>query len=136
MRIPRGWGQAAVASISCVLFGAPCYATDLSGLWASDATVCGKVFEKDGNQFTFRRDSDIYGSGFIIDGNRIRRQMASCEIRSKREQGNVIHMIAACASDVMLQNIQVSVKVINDNKITRIFPGMPDITINYARCSL
>jgi hypothetical protein len=35
----------------------------------------------------------------------------------------------------MLQNVQLSVKIVNQNSITRFFPGMPDIEINYARCS-
>ena len=136
MMIPKVCMRATIAAISCALLTAPSYGIDLSGLWASNGSVCTKVFAKDGNRVSFRKDSHIYGGGFIIDGNSIRDEIANCEITSKKEEGNLIHMIAACGSDILLRNIQVSLRVINDNQITRTFPGMPDITNNYVRCSL
>ena len=127
---------AALASISCALLSAPCLAMDLSGLWVTDASVCGKVFAKHGDQISFTEDSDIYGSGFIVEGTRVRGQMANCSIKARSQDGDVIHLILACASDIMMQNVQMSLKVVDDNSITRLFPGMPGMTINYACCSL
>ena len=127
---------AALTSISCALLSAPCLAMDLSGLWVADASVCGKLFAKHGDQISFKEDSDICGGGFIIEGSRVRGQMVNCSIKARRQDGNVVHLILACASDIMLQNVQVSLKVVDDNSITRLFPGMPDMAINYARCSL
>jgi hypothetical protein len=125
-----------MALVGCVLLGSPSSAMDLSGLWATDASVCGKVFMKHGDQMSFAEDSDIYGSGFVIEGSRVRGQMANCSIKARKQDGDVVHLILACASDIMLQNVQVSLKVVDDNSITRLFPGMPDMHINYARCSL
>ena len=62
--------------------------------------------------------------------------MSNCTIKSTKEDGTTIHLIAACASDIMFSDVQLSAKIIDDNKITRIFPGMPDITVDYFRCSL
>jgi hypothetical protein len=128
--------HAAAAAVGCVLCGTPSHAMDLTGAWASDASVCNKIFAKDGNRIGFKQESDIYGSGFIIEGKRIRAQSANCEIRSSTENAGVIHMLAACATDIMLQSVQLSVKVLGDNSIVRFFPGLPDITMNYFRCSL
>lgn len=112
----------------------PVFATDLNGAWATDASVCNKVFVKKGENVSFVQDFDQYGGGFILEGNKARGQMQTCTIKARKEEGNVIHMIAACANDIMTSNIQFSAKVVDDNTITRIFPGMPEFSINYSRC--
>jgi hypothetical protein len=43
--------------------------------------------------------------------------------KDKRGEG-VVHMIASCATDIMYSNVQFSVKVLGENKISRIFPGI------------
>jgi hypothetical protein len=45
-------------------------------------------------------------------------------------------MIANCASDIMFSTVQFSVKVLDDNKIQRLFPGMDDMQIFYYRCQI
>ena len=121
---------------SCITLGSPAQAADLNGAWATDASVCNKVFVKKDGVISLAQDSDQYGGGFIMEGNRVRGQMQSCTIKARKEDGNVIHMIAACASDIMTSNVQFSAKIIDDNNIARIFPGMPEFTLNYARCSM
>jgi hypothetical protein len=110
-------------------------ATDLNGAWATDASVCNKVFVKKGEHLSFTKDSDEYGGGFILEGNNVRGQLQTCTIKARKENGNVVHMIAACASDIMASNIQFSAKVVDDNTIARIFPDMGDeLSIKYSRC--
>lgn len=109
---------------------------DLTGAWASSADQCGKVFKKTGNQIAFGEDSDIYGSGFIADANQLRGRTARCTIKSRKEAGDTLHLMAACATDIMLQSVQFSLRVLDDNKISRIFPGMEGMEITYYRCAL
>jgi hypothetical protein len=113
----------------------PVYAIDLNGAWATDSSVCAKVFVKEMDTVGFRKDSDIYGGGFIVEGNYIRGQGGKCEIKARNESGGTIHLLASCSTDIMYSNMEFSMKVINDNQIVRIFPGMPDITLSYSRCS-
>ena len=47
-------------------------AFELSGAWASQPDLCKLVFTKKTNQVVFAELSDLYGSGFIVDGSRIR----------------------------------------------------------------
>jgi hypothetical protein len=124
-----------ICAASWVVFGSPVLATDLNGTWATDASVCNKVFVKKGDAISFAQDSDQFGGGFILDGNKVRGQQGTCTIRARKEEGNVVHMIAACASDIMTSNIQFSAKIIDDNTIARFFPGMGDeLSIKYSRC--
>lgn len=116
-------------------FGSPALAVDLNGPWATDASVCNKVFVKKGNTISFAQDSDQYGGGFILEGNKVRGQLQTCIIKARKEDGNLVNFIAACASDIMASNIQFSARVIDDNTIVRIFPGMGDqLSMKYSRC--
>jgi hypothetical protein len=124
-----------VCASSWIAFAGPVFATDFDGSWATDASMCNKVFVKKGEGISFAQDSDQYGGGFILEGNKVRGQFQTCTVKARKEDGNVIHMIAACASDIMTSNIQFSARVIDDNTITRIFPGMGDeLSIRYSRC--
>ena len=124
------------ALVSSSICGTPANAFETSGSWATDASSCGKVFIKKDGAISFRQDSDQYGGGFIIEGNRIRGQMQTCTITRRKEEGNVVHMVAKCADDIMTSNVQLSAKVIDDNTIARIFPGMPEFTLSYSRCPM
>jgi hypothetical protein len=111
-------------------------AVELSGSWATALSACGQVFVKKDGAISFRQDSDQYGGGFIVEGDRIRGQMQTCTITRRKEEGNVVHMIAKCADDIMTSNVQLSAKVIDNNTIARIFPGMPEFTLSYSRCPM
>jgi hypothetical protein len=109
-------------------------AFDLNGAWASDADNCAKVFVRKGAQITFADMSDVFGGGFIIEGDQITGKFARCRIRTKKDDGATINLIAACASDIMLQNVQFSLREVDANTVIRMFPGMAGMEIKYARC--
>jgi hypothetical protein len=113
-----------VAAFGGLAFTCPAYAMDLTGAWATDTAACGKVFVTKGNKPSLRQDSEMYGSGFIMEGRRIRGRTASCTATKTSEEKGVVHMIASCATDIMYSNVQFSVKVLGENKISRIFPGI------------
>jgi hypothetical protein len=126
---------AAVASWMAILN--PAHATDLNGSWATDVSACNKVFVTKGSVISFRTDSDQYGGGFIMEGNKVRGQMQTCTIKARKEEGNVVHMLATCANDIMASSIQFSARIVDDNTISRIFPGMSDdLSIKYSRCPM
>ena len=62
MLLPACWG----------LTGAHAAAADIEGVWASDARLCSKMFVKRGKSIVLAKDADQYGSGFVIDGSKIR----------------------------------------------------------------
>jgi hypothetical protein len=120
-----------VAALSCATSA---QAFDLTGQWATDAEACAKIFAKSGKTVSFRKDSDMSGGGFIVEGKRIRGRMATCNITNSKEDGATIHLMTSCATDIMLSNVQFSVKVLDDNRISRIFPGMEGMDLTYFRC--
>lgn len=108
--------------------------TGINGLWATDARNCDKIFSKTQNGFAFAKESDLYGSGIIVDGRRIVTPNGRCDIKMSKQDGAITHLIAGCASDLMLSNVQASFKTVNKDRILRIFPGVSDMEIPYERC--
>jgi hypothetical protein len=114
------------------------YAIDLTGAWATDHALCDRVFTKKKNQIAFSELSDLYGSGFIIDGSRIRGKSAQCTIKSRKEEGDTVQLSSACATTIMTSSVQFSLKVIDANTISRLFPeiqGVQVMALNYYRCA-
>jgi hypothetical protein len=113
-------------------------AFELAGAWAASADQCGKVFARKGraNQVNFTNFSGVYGGGFIAEANRLRGKFENCSIKSKKESGQTINLLVACASGIMLSNVQFFLKVIDDNTITREFPGMEGMEVTYHRCQI
>src|SRR5712671_6090133 len=126
-----------LAILLCVnILPARVQAFELTGAWASQADLCKLVFTKKGNQIAFAEFSDLFGSGFIIDGIRIRGKSARCTIKSKKQEGDDLELSAACATSIMNQSVHFSLKVIDDNTVSRLFPEIPGMTLKYSRCSI
>jgi hypothetical protein len=47
-----------------------------------------------------------------------------------------INIIVGCASGIMVSNVQFFLKVVDDDRITRMFPGMEGMEITYHRCTI
>ena len=123
--------------MSALVFSSIVRADDIagiSGLWATDARNCDKIFSKTAHGFSFAKDSDLYGSGFIVEGRRVVTPAARCEIKTSKQDGATTHLIAACATDVMLSNMQASFKTVSKDKILRIFPAVSEMEIPFERC--
>ena len=116
------------------LFGSSAHAADLTGAWANDASVCKNVFVKKDGKITFTDDSEAYGSGLIIEADQIMGKLVTCKISSRKQDGAVTHFILVCSTDVALSTNQLSLKADDENKITRLFPGIPEMSTIYYRC--
>ena len=119
-----------------ILLPGGAHAIELTGAWATQADLCKLVFTKKGNQVVFAELSDLYGSGFIIDGNRIKGKAAQCTIKSRKQEGDNLELSSACATSIMTSNVRFSLKVIDDNNLARLIPEIPGMTIKYTRCPL
>jgi hypothetical protein len=110
------------------------HAADINGVWASDVAVCNKIFTKKGGRVSLTKNADIFGRGFILEPGSVRGKFANCKIKTRKQDGDLVHLIATCATDVMLDNMELTLKVVDDNKIARVFPGVPEMETPYYRC--
>ena len=127
---------AAMLSAMGVLLPVAVQAFELTGAWASQTDLCTLVFQKKGDQVVFAELSDLFGSGFIVDGNRIRGRSTKCTIKSKKQDGDSLELSAACATSIMISNVRFNLKIIDDNTLNRLFPEIAGMTLKYSRCSL
>jgi hypothetical protein len=113
-------------------------AAELTGAWAPDADKCNQVFVRRGRaqQIDFAQFSGIHGGGFIIEADRIRGKFAKCRIKTRKVEGESLNLIAACATDIMLSNVQFVLKTVDDDTMTRLFPGIEGMEVRYHRCRL
>ncbi len=109
---------------------------DLNGAWADKVATCGKVFEKKDGKISLRPDSDAFGNGFVVDGNRIVGKMATCNVKVRKQQGDTVNLVTTCATTVAFEHVQIHLKIDSADKITQIFPGVPELTVSYERCKL
>ena len=123
-----------ISSAVFLLFGVSAHSFELNGAWANDPSICSKIFVKQNAKLAMTKDADNYGSGFIVDGNQVRGKLASCNIKSRKEDAGLVHLITSCSTDVALQTVQMSFKIDSENQITRIFPGAPEMSTSYTRC--
>ena len=103
--------------------------------WATSADQCGQVFARKDGKVAFTEMSEVYGGGFIVDGDQMIGKSARCKIKARKDNGPNVHLIAACATDIMLSSVQFSIKELDANSIARLFPGMEDLEIRYHRCA-
>src|SRR3977135_1069384 len=129
---------AAILGGSALLSPQELKAFELVGAWATSGDQCGKVFTRKGraNQVHFTSFSGVYGGGFIAEANRLRGKFENCFIKSRKESDQNINLVVACASGIMLSNVQFFLKVIDDNTISREFPGVEGMEVNYHRCQI
>jgi hypothetical protein len=120
---------------SSVLSVAQARAIELTGAWASHEDLCNQVFTKKDNRVEYAEFSELFGSGFIVDGDRIRGKAGTCTIKSRKQEGDNLEISAACASTIMTQDLRFSLKIIDDNTISRLFPEISGMSLNYTRCS-
>ena len=136
-----GIGRAALgAAVTIITLALPdcAAATQLTGAWAPDADKCEKVFVRRGRakRIDFAQFSGVHGGGFIIEADQLRGKFAKCRIKTRKEEGESLNLIAGCATNIMLSNVQFVLKVVDDDNITRVFPGIEGMEVKYHRCRL
>ena len=129
-------GVSLVTALTVLLgIGVAAEARDLRGAWVTDKSTCKKVFTGEGTKLRIAKDADVYGSGFIYESNRLRGKNASCVIKTQKQDGDVLHLVTLCTNDVTLGTVQFSLRIHDDNQITRFFPGVSELDTKYYRCS-
>src|SRR5580704_6260497 len=101
-------------------FTCPTRAADLSGAWATDASVCSKVFVKHNGIVDFAADAELFGGGLIIEGKRVTGTFQKCSIKSMKDEGADVRIVAACSTGVMVSDVQLTVKIVGNGQITLI----------------
>jgi hypothetical protein len=115
---------------------APTKGADLVGAWTTDKEACNRVFVKSAARISFAKDSELVGGGLIIQGNEIQGTGSICRIKATKEDGEVTHMMLACATTIMFFDQKFSIRSASTDEIFRMFPNMPGMETKYYRCPI
>ena len=136
--VSRSTGLYALLFCSGLLLTSQAYAFDLNGAWATGVDQCKQVFVKKGDKISFAQFSEEFGGGFVADGNDVRSKTARCTIMSRKETGDTIDFHAACASEIMATSVNLRLKILDANSVSRIFtdPAFAGMELTFYRCSM
>ena len=132
----KGVGMAKREILLCcftILVCSPAFGFDFNGAWATAPEACSKVFEQKGGKLSITQESDLYGGGFIVQGNEIRGKIARCHVKSRREVGNKMQISATCLTDIMPSDAKFTITIVDPNRITRKLGEM--FENDYVRCT-
>ncbi len=110
-------------------------AADINGAWATNLEACGKMFAKKGGKTVMTRDADFHGSGFVVDGAVIRGKIATCKITSRKQDGQTLRLQGTCATDITVTSNKLDLRLVGDNELIRVVPGIPELDTPYYRCN-
>jgi hypothetical protein len=129
-------GSGLVTALTVLLgIGVAAEARDLRGAWVTDKSTCKKVCSQvKGPNLEARR------CRFLRQWVHLREQQAEwkkCELRHKIPEAgrDVLYLVTLRANDVTFGRVQFSLKIQDDNEITRFFPGVSELETKYYRCS-
>jgi hypothetical protein len=137
-KVIRSTGLFVLLFCSSLFITSQAYAFDLNGAWATGADQCKQIFVKKGDKITFAQFSEEFGRGFVADGNDLRSKTTRCTIKSRKETGDTIEFHAACASEIMATSVNLRLKILNANSVSRIFtdPAMAGMELTFYRCPM
>ena len=123
-------------SVLLVMQSASTQAADLNGAWAVDASTCGKVFTKENNKLAFKKDADIDAGGLIVQGKQITGTFQKCTVKSLRDDGPNLRVIASCSDGVAVSDVAYDVKITGENSVTLSSKEPVPVEMPYVRCSM
>jgi hypothetical protein len=128
----------ALLACSVLVLSSQAEAFDLNGAWATNADQCSRVFAKKGDQINFSQFSDEFGGGFVAARDEIKNKATRCAIKSRKETGDAIDLHLACASEIMASSVDLRIKILGDNSVSRIFqdPDLQAMEMTFYRCSM
>jgi hypothetical protein len=111
-------------------------AADLNGAWTLDASACSQVFTKENNKLAFRQDADLHAGGLIVQGKQITGTFQKCTVKSLRDDGSNVQVMASCSDGVTVSDVAFDVKVSGENRITLSSKEPVPMETPYVRCSM
>ncbi|QOG17227.1 hypothetical protein [Bradyrhizobium sp. SEMIA] len=125
-----------VTVLLLVTQSAPIQAADLNGAWSIDASACGQMFTKENDKLAFKKDADLHAGGLIVQGKQITGTFEKCTVRSLREDGPNMRLIASCSDGVSISDVTFDLTFSGENNITLSSKDPVPVQMPYVRCPM
>jgi hypothetical protein len=94
------------------------------------------VFTKENNKFAFKPDADLHAGGLIVQGKQITGTFQKCTVKSLRDDGSNLKVIASCSDGVAVSDVAFDVKFSGADRITLSSKEPVPVEMPYVRCSM
>jgi hypothetical protein len=111
-------------------------AADLNGAWTVDASSCGQIFTKENNRLAFKKDADLHAGGLIVQGKQITGTFEKCTVRSLRDDGPNMRLIASCSDGVAISDVAFDLTFSGENNFTLSSKEPVAVQMPYVRCPM
>ncbi|UGX96612.1 hypothetical protein G6321_00016290 [Bradyrhizobium barranii subsp. barranii] len=111
-------------------------AADLNGAWTIDASACGQIFTKENNRLAFKKDADLHAGGLIVQGRQVTGTFEKCTVKSLRDDGPNMRIIASCSDGVSISDITFDLTFSGENNITLSSKEPVPVQMPYVRCPM
>ncbi|MEY9156438.1 hypothetical protein [Bradyrhizobium japonicum] len=111
-------------------------AADLNGAWTIDASACGQMFSKENNRIVFKKDADLHAGGLIVQGRQVTGTFEKCTVKSLRDDGPNMRIIAACSDGVSISEMAFDLTFSGENNITLSSKEPVPVQMPYVRCPM
>jgi len=75
--------------------------------------------------------SDLYGRGFIVQGDEFTDSLATCHIKQRKVDDNTVRLVADCSTGSGRFTDQIVLRIDDNNRVTRFSEGT---RLAYFRC--
>lgn len=117
-----------------LLFFSHAYAADLDGAWASNPNVCSQIFIMKNNKISKAHYADMYGRGFVIEGDEVTDELATCHIKDRKVDGNIIRLTSDCSTSMGNFTDQIILRLDGNDRVTRFSVGTRETGLAYFHC--
>jgi len=75
--------------------------------------------------------SDLYGNGFIVQGDQFTDSFTACHIKERKVDDNTVRLVADCSTPSGRFTDQIVLRIDDNNRVTRFSAGT---RLAYFRC--
>jgi len=139
----RIWDRCANLTLLCVAGFLACTQSvsardmerELLGAWATSASDCAKLFERQGDNWVYRKPIDEFAQAAIIETGRILAPSGACEVKDITRTNDVLFVTGVCNDSVSYMNRTAQITVKGKDEIVYSPTGDPALNTDLQRCS-
>lgn len=109
-------------------------AAQLNGAWANDPSACAKIFLMKDNKLSMSDHSDLFGTGFIIDGDQFTDHFVTCRIKDRKHDASTVRLVTDCSTNLGKFADEIVLRIDDTDRLTRFNAGSREAGLTYFRC--
>jgi hypothetical protein len=108
---------------------------ELLGAWATSASDCAKMFERQGGIWVYRRPIDEFAQAAILETGRILTPTVACEVKDITRTKDVLSVTGMCKDSMSYASQTARITIKGKDEIIYSPTGNPALNTDFQRCS-